>query len=133
MTKQNVKHWLEVAKSKKVSVAVLNAKVRLALGKITEEQSEKLPSQLVFRLFEQQLENVERTLEIARRMTGSDSRGYQLEMICAEFRATYEAVEQDYTKSKLAIDLLKKVETLLGVSFKGDVIDAYTGEIVNEI
>jgi hypothetical protein len=132
VTKQNVKHWLEMAKSKKVSVAVLNAKVKLALGKITPDQSENLPSQLVFRLYEQQLENVERTLEIARKMTGSDSRGYQLEMICAEFRATYEAVEGDYTKSRLAIDLIKKVETLFGVTFKGDVIDAYTGEILRE-
>jgi hypothetical protein len=132
VTKQNVDHWLEMAKSKKVSVAVLNAKVRLALGKITPDQSENLPSQLVFRLYEQQLENVERTLEIARRMTGSDSRGYQLEMICAEFRATYEAMEEDYPKKKLTADLLGKVENLLGVVFKGEVIDAQTGEILRE-
>ncbi len=132
VTKENVKYWLDEAKAKKVSVAVLNARVRHALGRITKEQSEKLPQQLVFRLYEAQLENVERAMELARRMTGSESRGYHLEMICAEFRATYEAVEEDHPKQKLAVDLLKKVETLLGVNFKGDLVDAQTGEVLRE-
>jgi hypothetical protein len=132
VTKENVKYWLDQAKAKKVSVAVLNAKVRHALGRITKEQSEKLPQQLVFRLYEAQLDNVERALELARRMTGSDSRGYHLEMICAEFRATYEATEEDYPKKKLAADLLGKVESLLGVVFKGELVDVQTGEILRE-
>jgi len=130
--KENVRHWLQLAKEKKVSIAVLNHKVRHALGKISEEDVNKLPSQLVFRLFGPQLQNVERTLELARRMTGSESRGYQLEMICAEFRATYEAVEEDYTKAKSATELLRKVENLLGVAFKGETIDVQTGEVLRE-
>ena len=132
VSKENVKHWLNEARKKNVSVAVLNARVKLALGKITEEESKHVPSQLVFRLYEEQLKNVERALEIARRMTGSESRGYGLEMISVEFRTTYETVEGEYSKTKLIDDLVGRLENLFGVSFKGEIVDASTGEIIRE-
>jgi hypothetical protein len=132
VTKENVKYWLAEAKKKKMTVATLNARVRLSLGKITKEEAEKVPQQLVFRLYESQLENVERTLDLARRMVGSDSRGYQLEMICAEFRATYEGQDENYPRSKLISDMLGKIEHLFNVTIKGEVIDATTGELIKE-
>jgi hypothetical protein len=106
--------------------------VRLALGKITEKEAETLPTQLAFRLYPAQLENIERTLELARRMTGSESRSYHLEMICAEFRSTYENAEEEYPKAKLVNNLLSRIGQLLNVSFKGEVIDVATGEVVIE-
>jgi hypothetical protein len=133
VTKDNVKYWLGEAKKKKVSVAVLNARVRHSLGKITKEEVEKLHRQLIFRLYDAQLQNVKRALELARRMTGSDSRAYQLEMICAEFRVTYEVTDESHPKSSLAIDLLGRIENLLGVMFKGEIMDAGTGEVIREV
>jgi hypothetical protein len=56
---------------------------RYLTGKETE------PAELIyFRLYKSQLAVVERALEIAALMLGSDkSRGYSLEMICADFLA----------------------------------------------
>jgi hypothetical protein len=133
VTKENVKYWLKEAKAKKVSVAVLNAKVRHALGRITKEESERLPKQLVFRLHNAQLENVEKALELARRMTGSNSRGYHLEMICAEFRLTYEATDESHAKNNLVTDLLGRIENLLGLIFKGEIVDAKTGAVIRGV
>jgi hypothetical protein len=130
VNKENVKYWLTEAKKKGASIANLNAKVRVALGKITQEESEKLPAKLTFSLYEKQEETVERALELARRITGSESRGYQLEMVCTEFRVTYEAVDEDYPKVKLGSDLIGRIESLLEVKFSGEVLDLKTGEIL---
>jgi hypothetical protein len=130
VNKSNVKYWLQEAKKKNVSIAVLNAKVRVALGKMTPEEAEKLPQSLSFRLYEEQSESVERALDLARRMTGSDSRGYQLEMICAEFRATYESAEENFPKNKTVKDLVEKISALLKVDFVGKVVDGETGDVI---
>ena len=132
VTKENVEHWLDVAKAKKTSVAILNARVRHALGKIPEEDIDKLPSQLVFRLFAAQLENVERALGLARRMTGSESRSYHLEMIAAEFRATYESESEEYPKAKIVASVLSRVESSMRIKLQGSVVDSETGEILIE-
>jgi hypothetical protein len=128
---QNVKYWLGVAKEKKVSVQVLNNMVKFALGKISKEEADKVPQVFAFRLYEEQLENVERALELARKLTGSDSRAYQLEMVCAEFRATYES-EEGIPKPKLVFALLRKIEAIMKVRFEGEIIDEGTGEIIVE-
>jgi hypothetical protein len=129
VNKENVKYWIGEAKKKNASVASLNVAVRLALGRLTKEEAESMPTLLSFRFSDAQLGNVERALELARRITGSGSRNYQLEMICAEFRVTYEAVEDGHPRLKIATDLLGKIEALLDVKFEGELIDGKTGEI----
>jgi hypothetical protein len=126
---QNVNHWIELARGKKNSVQVLNAMVRYALGKIPKEEADRVPQIVAFRLLEEQVENVKRALEIARRLTGSDSRAYQLEMICAEFRATYDD-DGERQKAKVVASLLRKIEVTMKVKFNGEVIDQGTGEII---
>jgi hypothetical protein len=126
---QNVGYWLSVAKDKKVSVTVLNNMVKFALGKISKEEADKVPQLFSFRLYKEQLENVERALELARRLTGSDSRAYQLEMIAAEFRATYES-DDGMSKDKLVGGLLGKIGAVLHVKFVGEVVDEGTGEVL---
>jgi hypothetical protein len=126
---ENVSHWLSVAKEKKVSVLVLNNMVKYALGKITKEDAEKVPQVIAFRFYEEQVKNVERALEISRRLTGSDSRSYQLEMICAEFRATYESVDE-IPKAKLVAGILDRVSSIMKVEFVGDIVDVETGEVL---
>lgn len=125
----NVAHWLGVAKERKVSVQVLNSMVKYALGKITKEEAEKIPQVVAFRLYEEQVKNVERALEISRRLTGSDSRSYQLEMIAVEFRATYES-DDGMEKEKVVAGLLGKIGAIMKVNFIGEVIDAGTGEVL---
>lgn len=125
----NVDYWLDVAKGKKVSVQVLNSMVKFALGRITKEEADKVPQVVAFRLYKEQMENVERALEISRRLTGSDSRSYQLEMICAEFRATYES-DDGGGKQRVVAGLLSKIGAIMKVNFVGEVIDAGTGEIL---
>ena len=126
---QNVSYWLGMAKEKKVSVQVLNNMVKFALGKISKEEADKVPQVVAFRLYQEQVENVERALEISRKLTGSDSRSYQLEMICAEFRATYES-DDGGSKQKVVVGLLNKIGAIMKVNFVGEVTDAGTGEIL---
>ena len=126
---QNVSYWLGMAKEKKVSVQVLNSMVKFALGKISKEEADKVPQVIAFRLYQEQVENVERALEISRRLTGSDSRSYQLEMICAEFRATYES-DDGGSKQKVVVGLLNKIGAIMKVNFVGEVTDAGTGVIL---
>jgi hypothetical protein len=133
VTKKNRDHWIDVARRKETTVQVLNAKVRVARGKITEKEAEKLPSRLFFSLYEEQLENVERTLELAGRMTGSDSRGYQLEMVCADFRGSYESPDGEFLKGRIISDLLRRIEAVMKVKFKVEAVDVETGEIIFEI
>jgi hypothetical protein len=128
----NVVYWLGVAKEKKVSVQVLNSMVKYALGKITKEEADKVPQVVAFRLYEEQVQNVERALEISRRLTGSDSRSYQLEMIAAEFRATYDVSDMDFSKTKIISNVLSRFEVVQKVKFRGEVTDLETGEILVE-
>ena len=129
---QNVDYWLGMAKEKKVSVHVLNSMVKFALGKITKEEADKVPQVIAFRLYVEQMENVERALELSRKLTGSDSRSYQLEMISAEFRATYEVSDAGFSKAKIVSSILSRFEVVQKVKFHGDVTDLETGEILVE-
>jgi hypothetical protein len=129
---ENVKYWLGVAKEKKVSVQALNNMVKFALGKISKEEADKVPQVFAFRLYEEQLENVERALELARKLTGSDSRAYQLEMICAEFRATYES-DDGISREKVVAGLLSKIAAIMKMKFVGEILDEGTGEIIAKV
>ena len=133
VTEKNKEEWVKKAKKKGVTVQILNALVRVAQGKITEKEAEKLPSKLFFSLYEEQLENVERTLELAGRMTGSNSRGYQLEMVCADFRGTYESPDGEFLKGRIISDLLRRIEAVMKVKFKVEAVDVETGEIIFDI
>jgi len=133
VTEKNKEEWVKKAKKKGVTVQILNALVRVAQGKITEKEAEKLPSKLFFSLYEEQLENVERTLELAGRMTGSNSRGYQLEMVCADFRGTYESPDGEFLKGIIISNLLGRIEAVMKVKFKVEAVDVETGEIIFDI
>ena len=50
--------------------------------------------------YQAQREVFERALELAGLMTGSESKGFQAEMIAAEFLATYEPVEEETSAAK---------------------------------
>lgn len=50
VTRKNRDHWIEVARRKGTTVQVLNAKVRVARGKITEEESKVIPEKMFFSL-----------------------------------------------------------------------------------
>ena len=130
VTKKNKDHWIDVARKKGTTVQVLNAKVRVARGKITEEESKVLPEKMFFSLFKEQKENVERTLELAGRMTGSESRGYQLEMVCADFRGTYESPDGEFSKGRIISGLLGRIEAVMRVKFTCEAVDVETGEIL---
>lgn len=132
LTKENKNEWIKKAQRKGVTVQILNTQVRIAQGKITEKEAEILPEKMFFSLFKEQKENVERTLELAYRMTGSDKRGNQLEMVCAEFRGTYESEDGEFSKKKIVSDLLNRIGVVIRVKFVGEVIDVETGEILVE-
>lgn len=53
------------------------------------------PKPFTLYFYQAQREVFERALEIAYLMTGSENRGYQAEMIAAEFLATYETAEEE--------------------------------------
>jgi hypothetical protein len=133
ITKANKEHWVKESRKEGTTTASLNTKVRLAMGKITREEAEKVPSKLFFSVYEDQLENIERALELARRLTVSDSRGYCLEMICADFRGTYESEDGDFSKVKIISGLLSRIEAVMKVKFKVEAVDVETGEIIFEI
>lgn len=132
ITKKNKDQWIDVARKPEMTVQVLNAKVRVARGKITEEESKILAEKMFFSLFKDQKDSVERTLELACRMTGSDSRGSQLEIVCVEFRATYESEDGGFSKKKIVSDLLNRIEAVMRVKLGGEVIDVETGEVLVE-
>lgn len=127
--KKNVHKWIDKAKKKGMTTEALNTEVRLARGKITKEEAQRLPTKMMFSLYEDQLENVERALEIAQRMTGSESRGYNLEMIAADFRGTYEAQDGEYTKARIICGLIGRIEAVMKIKI-GEAVDAESGEIL---
>jgi hypothetical protein len=126
---QNVSHWLEMARQKDLSVQALNAQVKHALGKITAEEAGKVPQVVAFSLYQEQRDGVERALDIARQMTGSESRGYQLEMVCNEFRITYENAEEEYPKVRIVQEIIARFEATFKVKV-GEILDLETGEII---
>jgi hypothetical protein len=131
VTKKNRDHWIDVARNKKTTVHMLWGKVQVALGRKTEKEVEILPEKISFPLFKEQKENVERALELAGRMTNSDKRGNQLEMVCAEFRGTYESEDAEFSKARIITGLLGRIQAVMKVKFIGDVVDE-TGEILVE-
>jgi len=73
--------------------------------------SSEASEQIYFKLYKSQVPVVEQALEIAARMLGSDrSRGYCLEMICADFLAGAHA--EDESPRTLLLSILRLVHLL---------------------
>lgn len=130
---KNVGKWIAEAKKPGTTTEGLNTKVRLALGKITKADAENPPSKLMFSLYDGQLENVERALELAAMMTGSEKRGFNLEMIAVEFMITYQDAEHNGSKIEISKKWIKSIENLFKIKFRGDITDLETDEVLIEV
>lgn len=76
-------------------------------GEGGEDQGEK-PLNKNFKLFPLQLENIDRALEKAGEISGSEKPGNNIDLICTEYLATNAGVDSIQ-------DLLRKMEKMLGV------------------
>jgi len=128
--KKNLSEWIKIAKDRSITLAQLNRRVKYALGRISEEEVDRIPRIMTFRLFDEQVENVNGAFEIARRMTGSDNNGYLLEMICTEFRITYDNVGEKEDKLEIVRRMIARIANAFSVSFKGEILDVKTGEFI---
>ncbi len=130
--RRSADHWMKEAKKPGVTTERLVAKVRHARGRITKDEAEKVPSKLIYSVWEEQLETIERAHELAKDVAQSDSRGVQLEAIAGEFCATYEHESGDFNKVRIVTGWLRRLESLMKVRVTGDVICVETGEIIRE-
>jgi hypothetical protein len=64
------------------------------------ETDNETPKPFVIHFYQAQRDVFVRALELAHLMTGSESRGYQAEMIAAEFLATYESMEEEESEAR---------------------------------
>ncbi len=129
LTKENKGHWIKVAKKKGMTIPVLNAKVRVALGRITEKEAEVLPEKMMFVLFKEQKENIERALDLAEHVTGSSSRGYLLEIMAIEFQSTYGTGTNN--KTDVVRLLIPRIEDSMKLKI-GNIVDCETGKVLRE-
>ena len=128
--KKTAERWINEAKKPGVTTERLNARVRHARGKITKEEAEKVPHTMVFKIYEEQEDNIERALELAGKITNSDARGYQLEMMATEFRSTYEEADNGFPKNTIVKNIIERIEAVLNVKVEGSVVDKTTGEML---
>ena len=131
VTKKNKDGWIKEANQK--TVQSLNAAVRVALGKITEEESKVLPEKVFFSLFKEQKQLVELSLEVAGRVSRSDKKGHLLaDVICPSFLAEYPVGAEEGSRPEIIVRLLGRFEAAFKVKFTGEVVDVETGEILVE-
>jgi len=131
VTEKNKDEWIKKAKKKGVTVQILNAQVRVARGKITEEESKVLPEKMFFPLFKEQKEIVELTLDVAGHVVGSDKKGFLLsDVICPSFLAEYPVGGEVGSRPEMIVKLLGRFEAAFKVKFAGEVTDLETGEIL---
>jgi hypothetical protein len=131
VTRKNRDHWIDVARRKETTVQVLNAKVRVARGKITEEESKIIPEKMLFALFKEQKEIVELALDVASKVAASDKNGYLLaDVICPSFLAEYPVGAEVGKRPEMIARLLGRFEAAFKVKFAGEVTDLETGEIL---
>lgn len=133
VTRKNRDHWIDVARRKETTVQVLNAKVRVARGKITEEESKIIPEKMLFALFKEQKEIVELALDVAGKVAASDKNGFLLaDVICPSFLAEYPVGAEVGKRPEMIARLLGRFEAAFKVKFAGEVMDLETGEILVE-
>src|SRR5690606_24084108 len=77
-------------------------------GSAEPKETKEKPTRKAFSLFQPQLENVDRAIEVAKEMANTDKEGHALDMICVDFLATNNGVA-DLT------GYLKKIEKATGV------------------
>lgn len=134
VTRKNRDHWIDVARRKETTVRVLNAKVRVARGKITEEESKVIPEKMLFALFKEQKEIVELALDVASKVAASDKNGFLLaDVICPSFLAEYPVGAEVGKRPEMVARLLGRFEAAFKVKFAGEVTDLETGEILCEV
>lgn len=130
ITKTNKNHWIAKARKKGSTTASLNVEVRLAQGKISKDEAKKLPMKIFFSLYEGQKEIWDRAIELASRMLASEKIGLAVEMICADFLASYEGVDSDHKKAEIITNWLRHAESSMRVKIIGEVVDIDSGEII---
>lgn len=131
VNKKNVDHWIKEAKKPGATAQSLNAKVRVAQGKITEKEAEILPEKMIFSFFKEQREIVELALDIGLKLTGSKSRSSVLaDSICPEFLSTYPSGWESLTKGEVIAAILRRYESGFNVRFLGSVVEVETGEVL---
>jgi len=133
VTERNKEEWIKKAKKKGVSVQILNALVRVARGRITEEESKIVPEKMFFSLFKEQKEIVKLTLEVAGKVVGSDKDGSLLsDVICPSFLAEYPVGTEVGSRPEIIAKLLGRFQAAFKIKFTGEVVDVETGEILVE-
>ncbi len=130
-TKKDAQKWIKKAKEPGVTAQILNAKVRVAQGKITEEEAKNLPVKVLLSLSPEQKEIWDRTVEVGKRVTGSESVSYIVTgSIFPEFLSTYPSGDEFDSKAEFVLMALMTFEAAYNVKVLGDVIDISTGEIL---
>lgn len=133
VTRENKDRWIDVARKKETTVQLLNAKVRVARGKITEEESRVLPEKMFFSVFKEQKEIVELTLDQAGKVVGSDKKGSLLsDVICPSFLAEYPVGAEVGSRPEVIVRLLVRFQAAFKIKFTGEVIDLESGEVLVE-
>jgi len=133
VTEKNKDEWIKKAKKKGVTVQILNAQVRVARGKITEEESKVLPEKMFFPLFKEQKEIVELALDVAGHVVASDKKGFLLsDVICPSFLAEYPVGGEVRSRPEMIVKFLERFGAAFKVKFVGEVVDLETGEILVE-
>lgn len=131
VNKKNVDHWIKEAKKPGTTAQTLNAKVRVAQGKITEKEAATLPEKMIFSLFKEQEQIVELALDVAGKAAASDKKGYLLaDIICPEFLSAYPPGWETLTKGEVIAAILRRYESGFNVKFSGSVIEIETGEVL---
>jgi hypothetical protein len=129
-TKKDAMEWIEKAKEPGMTTQALNTKVRIARGKLTEEEAKVLPTKVLLSLYPDQKEIWDRAIKVGKKVTGSENIGYIVTgAICPEFLATYPDDEEILSKVQFVSRALKNFETAYKVKVLGDIMDQETGEI----
>jgi hypothetical protein len=126
VTSKNVDDWVKKAATS--TVHELNQKITDAvMGSKTYEKSGKLVN---FKLFAEQLQNVEDAINLAKGISGSDIRSNNLSLICLEYLSNNGGLDakDPVKKAEIVNNSLKNIGITLGVKIVG--IDALSGEVI---
>ncbi len=125
---EKIKGWLEKAKTTKLDdlrATVNKTRMEVEKGKVFKTDVDRTE---VFHLSADQQKNVLLAIDVAKKISGSDKKGFNLDMICLDF------LSGRIQESKLmASRILRRVEDVFGVSVlalkpKGDDMEIVYGE-----
>lgn len=123
----NLENWLEEAEKTPQDVLTMKAQVA---RRQQIEATNNTPVFLRFQVFPEQQENIEAALELAARLTDSESRGYLLDVICLTYQAE-NIFQTDITPDKMVRHYLGKIGLMLGLDIVA--FDSKSGRVVSGI